>query len=52
LFTHVIRLFSRFILQVGTIFGSSSGSTKDLAHMVAAEFGNDVAAVPLNIDGR
>lgn len=36
--------------QVGIFFGTSTGSTQEAADLIAAEFGDDVASSPIEID--
>jgi flavodoxin len=36
--------------KVGIFFGTSTGSTEEVAHLISGEFGSDVASEPIEID--
>ena len=52
-FSSATSLRASFVVEatVGTIYGTSSGSTEEVADMIVEAL-KDVAATPLNIDGQ
>mmetsp|Transcript_4411 Transcript_4411/g.8906 ORF Transcript_4411/g.8906 Transcript_4411/m.8906 type:complete len:180 (+) Transcript_4411:99-638(+) len=53
-FRHQVQRQQSLILHaektVGIFFGTSTGSTEEAAHLIATEFGSDVATGPFEID--
>ena len=47
---HRMPQTSLHMAQIGIFFGTSTGSTEDVADLIAAEFGSDVAEGPIEID--
>ncbi|KAL7471478.1 hypothetical protein ACHAXS_011754 [Conticribra weissflogii] len=43
-------LFLHAEKPIGIFFGTSTGSTEEAAHLIATEFGGDIAAGPFEID--
>ena len=40
-----------FDTKVGIFFGTSTGSTEEVAYLISEEFGPDIASEPIEIDG-